>query len=131
MPPKPLILVVDDDAPIVMLMRSVLREFGFEPRTATSGEAAIDTARAERPELVLLDKNMPGMSGGEVIRALRSEPGLEHVPILVLTGDPLGPDEIAALGANGTVQKPFDLQELVAKIQEQLAGGSRPAAGGS
>src|SRR6267154_1838705 len=128
---KPLILVVDDDAPIVLLMRSILREFGFEPRTATSGEAAIEAARAERPDLVLLDKNMPGMSGSEVIRALRSERGLEQVPILVLTGDPLGPDEIAELGANGTVQKPFDLQQLVAKIQEQLAGGPRPAAGGS
>jgi DNA-binding response OmpR family regulator len=122
MPPKPLILVVDDDAPIVMLMRSILREFGFEPRTATNGEAAIDAARAERPDLVLLDKNMPGMSGSEVIRALRSEAGLEQVPILVLTGDPLGPDEIAELGANGTVQKPFDLQELVAKIREQVGG---------
>jgi DNA-binding response OmpR family regulator len=127
MSPKPLILVVDDDAAIVMLMRSILREFGFESRTATNGEAAIDTARAERPDLVLLDKNMPGMSGSEVIRALRSEAGLEQVPILVLTGDPLGPDEIAELGANGTVQKPFDLQELVAKIQEHVAGGPRPA----
>ena len=128
MPPKPLILVVDDDAPIVMLMRSILREFGFEPRTATSGEAAIDAARAERPDMVLLDKNMPGMSGSEVIRALRSEPGLEQVPILVLTGDPLGPDEIAALGANGTVQKPFDLEELVAKIREYVDGGRPPSA---
>jgi DNA-binding response OmpR family regulator len=130
MSPKPLILVVDDDAPIVMLMRTVLREFGFEPRTATSGKAAIAIARTERPDLVLLDKNMPGMSGSEVIRALRSEAGLEQVPILVLTGDPLGPDEIAELGANGTVQKPFDLEELVAKIRVHLAGGWQPAAGG-
>ena len=114
---KPVILVVDDDAPIIALMRSLLREFGFEPRTATSGAAAIEDARSETPDLVLLDKNMPGMSGGDVIRALRSEIGLDKVPILLLTGDPVAPQEIAELGANGTVQKPFDVQELVAQIR--------------
>jgi CheY-like chemotaxis protein len=121
-PSKPLILVVDDDAPIITLMRSVLREFGFEPRTATSGAAAIAAARAEHPDLVLLDKNMPEMSGSEVIRLLRSEPGLEGLPILLLTGDPVSPAELAELGANGTIQKPFDLQELVAQIREKVAG---------
>lgn len=114
---KPVILVVDDDVPIITLMRSLLREFGFEARTATSGAAAIDAARAEAPDLVLLDKNMPGMSGGDVIRALRTDVGLEKVPILLLTGDPLAPAEIAELGATGTVQKPFDLQDLMEKIR--------------
>ena len=117
---KPLILVVDDDAPIIALMRSVLHEFGFEARTATSGSAAIEAARAEHPDLVLLDKNMPQMSGTEVIRALRSESGLENVPILLLTGDAVTPHELAELGANGTIQKPFDLQALVAQIREKL-----------
>ena len=73
---------------------------------------------------------MPGMSGSEVIRACGMMSGSEKVPILVLTGDPSGRDEIDELGANGTVQKPFDLQELVVKIREQLAGGWQPAAGG-
>lgn len=117
MPGKPIILVVDDDAPIIALMRSILREFGYEARTATSGAAAIEAARAEAPDLVLLDKNMPGMSGGEVIRALRTDVGLENVPILLLTGDPVAPQEIAELGANGTVQKPFDLQALMEQIR--------------
>ena len=128
---KPLILVVDDDAPIITLMRSLLREFGFEPRTAITGTAALEAARAERPDLVLLDKNMPGMSGSEVIRALRGEPGLERVPILILTGDRVTPEELAELGANGTVQKPFDIHELLERIREHTAGGRRPAAGGS
>ena len=120
MPRKPIILVVDDDAPIIALMRSILREFGYEARTAASGTAAIDAARAEAPDLVLLDKNMPGMSGGEVIRALRSDVGLENVPILLLTGDPVAPQEIAELGANGTVQKPFDLQVLIEQIRHYV-----------
>ena len=118
---KPVILVVDDDAPIITLMRSLLREFGYEARTATSGAAAIEAARAEAPDLVLLDKNMPGMSGEDVIRALRTDVGLEKVPILLLTGDPLAPKEIAELGANGTVQKPFDLQDLMEQIRHDVA----------
>jgi len=101
-------------------MRSLLREFGFEPRTATSGAAAIEAARTEPPDLVLLDKNMPGMSGEDVIRALRGDIGLQEVPILLLTGDPVAPQEIAELGANGTVQKPFDLQDLLAQIRNHV-----------
>lgn len=120
MPRKPIILVVDDDAPIITLMRSLLREFGYEARTATSGPAAIEAARAEAPDLVLLDKNMPGMSGEDVIKALRGEAGLKEVPILLLTGDPVSRQEIAELGANGTVQKPFDLQDLLAQIRQHV-----------
>jgi DNA-binding response OmpR family regulator len=116
------ILVVDDDAPIVTLMRSLLREFGFEPLTAMSGEAAIDTARNEAPDLILLDKNMPGMSGDEVIRAMRGEASLERVPILILSGDPIGPHELAELGANGAVQKPFDVTDLVEQIRAHVNG---------
>jgi len=117
---KPVILVVDDDAPIIMLMRSLLREFGYEARTANSGAEAIEAARGEAPDLVLLDKNMPGMSGGDVIRALRTDVGLENVPILLLTGDPVAKDEVDALGANGTVQKPFDLEDLMAQIRKHV-----------
>ena len=120
MPRKPIILVVDDDAPIITLMRSLLREFGYEARTAMSGAAAIEAARTEVPDLVLLDKNMPGMSGEDVIRALRGDVGLQEVPILLLTGDPVAPQEIAELGANGTVQKPFDLQDLLAQIRNHV-----------
>jgi DNA-binding response OmpR family regulator len=119
-PRKPIILVVDDDAPIITLMRSLLREFGYEARTATSGAAAIEAARAEAPDLVLLDKNMPGMSGEDVIKALRGDAGLQEVPILLLTGEPVTRQEIAELGANGTVQKPFDLQDLLAQIRQHV-----------
>lgn len=117
---KPRILVVDDDGPIVTLMRSLLREFGFEPLTAMSGEAALDSARAQTPDLILLDKNMPGMSGDEVIRAMRGEAALEAVPILILSGEPIAPNELARLGANGAVQKPFDVTDLVEQIRAHV-----------
>jgi len=118
--PRPIILVVDDDAPILLLMRNLLREFGFEPVAANSGEEAIAEARNRTPDLILLDRNMPGMSGDEVVRAMRSDEGLSEVPILILSGEPIGPDEIRRLGATGHVLKPFDVARLVETIRGHL-----------
>jgi DNA-binding response OmpR family regulator len=121
---KPLILVVDDDGPILLLMRNILREFGFDARTASTGSAAIEAIHAETPDLVLLDKNMPGMSGAEVISALRSE-GLSHVPILILSGEPVEPGEIVKLGAAGAIMKPFDVPELIERIRTHVGVSSK------
>lgn len=114
---KPIILVVDDDLPILALMRTLLREFGFEAVTAESGEGAIAAARTRRPSAVLLDRNMPGMSGDELIRTLRSEPGFDSLPILILSGQPVSSDEMSALGADGAILKPFDVTELINQIR--------------
>ena len=117
---RPIILVVDDDAPILLLMRSLLREFGFEPVAASSGEEAIAEARKRTPDLILLDRNMPGMSGDEVVRAMRSENSLSLVPILILSGEPIDPEEIRRLGATGHVLKPFDVPTLVETIRSHV-----------
>jgi len=121
---KPVILVVDDDVPILTLMRTVLREFGFEPRVASTGAEALAAVQEETPDLILLDKNMPGMSGSEVVRALRDEAGLKKVPILILSGEPVAPDEIARFGAAGAITKPFDIADLVERIRSH-AGVAR------
>lgn len=121
---KPVILVVDDDGPILLLMRNLLREYGFEALTAADGVQAIATARAHHPALALLDRNMPGMRGDDVIRALRAEPGLEQLPILILSGEPLTSADLAELQANGAVQKPFDIPELIRRIRQHVDGGS-------
>ncbi|HKS24955.1 MAG TPA: response regulator [Thermoanaerobaculia bacterium] len=118
---KPVILVVDDDMPILILMQSLLREFGFEPVTAASGRDAIEIARRQRPALVLLDKHMPGMSGDEVIRALRGDDGMAQVPILILSGEPVSKNDLKELRADGAVLKPFDVMALVKQIREHLA----------
>jgi DNA-binding response OmpR family regulator len=118
---KPIILVVDDDLPILALMRTLLREFGFQAVTAESGEQAIAEARAHRPAAVLIDRNMPGMSGDELIRALRSEPGFDSLPILIISGQAVTPDELAALGADGAVLKPFDITELIAQLRSLVS----------
>lgn len=112
---RPLILVVDDDVPILILMRNLLREFGFDSITAGSGQEAIEHARAHKPSLILLDRNMPGMSGDEVLRELRS--GSVDVPVLLLSGEPIPPDEVKRIGATAAVLKPFDLPSLVETLR--------------
>jgi DNA-binding response OmpR family regulator len=120
MPAKPTILVVDDDAPILTLMRNLLREFGFDAVTASSGEQALQAAREHKPSLILLDKNMPGMSGEEVIGSLRKENGFDLVPILILSGEPVTQTELSALGAAGAVLKPFDITALIDQIRAHI-----------
>ena len=117
---KPTILVVDDDQPIVTLMRKLLSEFGFDVVTAMSGAEALEAARANPPALVLLDKNMPGMSGTEVVRALREDPRFERLPILILSGESMTKKELAEMKADAAVLKPFDVMALVEQIRTYL-----------
>ena len=121
MPEKPTILVVDDDQPIVLLMRKLLAEFGFEAVTALSGAEALAAARAHPPALVLLDKNMPGMSGTEVAHALRADPAFAHTPILVLSGESMSTKELEEMKADAAVMKPFDVMALVQQIKKHLS----------
>jgi two-component system, OmpR family, KDP operon response regulator KdpE len=83
---KPVILVVDDDLQIISLMRSLLKQFGFEPLTASNGAQALATARESHPDLILLDKNMPGMTCAELIGGIRSIDGTARVPIMPWSG---------------------------------------------
>ena len=121
MPQKPVILVVDDDAPILALMRSLLREFGFETLTATTGEQALEIARRDSLALVLVDRRMPGMSGDDLVRALRALPRDARLPVLILSGEPVSASELHELDADGAVLKPFDVPALIEQIRSHLA----------
>lgn len=117
---RPIILVVDDDVPILLLMRNLLREFGFDPVTAGNGQLALAEAQQRTPDVILLDRNMPGMSGDEVVGAIKEIDALARIPVLMLTGEPMAPDEIARLGVHGAVLKPFDVSVLVETIRATL-----------
>src|SRR3954453_12628821 len=112
MQPRPRILVVDDDMPILVLMKNLLRELGFEPVVASNGGGAVSEAKKAPPDLMLIDRNMPGMSGEDVVKAIRSD-GVPPFPILILSGAPIAPDELKKMGANGAVMKPFDVTALI------------------
>ena len=117
---KPRILVVDDDEPILVLMKNILREFQFEAIVSSSGTKALELARQESPDLILLDMNMPEMSGEEFIERLRRDDDVAHVPVLILSGEPLSREELSRMRAEGAIQKPFDLSQLINQIRQHL-----------
>lgn len=123
------ILVVDDDPQIVRLVRSYLEQAGFAVVSAADGEAALTTARSERPNLIVLDLMLPRRNGLDVTRALRADPTLAATPILMLTARVEDVDRILGLelGADDYVTKPFNPREVVARVKAILRR-STPAA---
>lgn len=113
------ILVVDDDAAIAEMIGIVLRGEEFDAVFAMTGDEALERFHAERPDLILLDLMLPGMSGIEVCARVRAESG---VPIIMLTakGEPTDVVEGLESGADDYVVKPFNPKELVARIRTRL-----------
>ena len=122
-PPQPIpdrpILVVDDDAKIVRLVRTYLERDGFAVVTAADGPAALDAIERHRPALVVLDLMLPELDGRAVIRAVRRDEEAAATPILVLSARGSTLDRIAGLedGADDYLPKPFSPAELVAPGQ--------------
>jgi two-component system response regulator VicR len=113
------ILIVDDEPPIVDVLAYNLRRNHFEVITARDGEEALDRARREQPDLVILDLMLPQLDGLEVCRALRRE---RDVPIIMLTARDSEVDRVVGLelGADDYVVKPFSVRELMARVKNVL-----------
>lgn len=113
------ILVVDDEAPILELVRFNLEKEGFAVITASDGEDGLRRARSEAPDLVILDLMLPGIDGIEVCQQLRRE---TNVPVLMLTAKTEEFDRVLGLsvGADDYVTKPFSPRELVARVKALL-----------
>ena len=113
------ILVVDDEPQIRRVLRSTLSTQGYVITEAKTGEEALESLRKERPDLVLLDMNMPGMGGIETCREIRRA---SDAPIIMLTVRNAERDKVAALdaGADDYVVKPFGIEELLARIRAAL-----------
>ncbi len=113
------ILVVDDDKKIVDLVSLYLRKEGFVTLAAHDGRAALDMARHQHPELIILDLLLPELDGVSVCQALRAE---SNVPIIILTARSTDEDKLLGLdlGADDYITKPFNPRELVARVRAVL-----------
>ena len=112
------ILVVDDEPDISALVAYHLARESYRVRTASSGPEAIRAAEVERPDLVILDLMLPGMSGLQVLEELRKRPETQEIPVILLTARREEQDRIAGLrqGADDYVAKPFSPQELILRV---------------
>ena len=127
------VLVVDDDRPMRALCRASLEEAGFRVLEAAGGEEALESVRDERPDLILLDIMMPGISGWEVTSALLADRSTDQIPIIFISARRELADRVRAfgLGAQDYVTKPFDptaLATTVAKTLAEIDRGERNAA---
>jgi CheY-like chemotaxis protein len=116
-----ILLVEDNEMNRDMLSRRLLKQ-GFEMVMAVDGEQAIDLARSEAPDLILMDISLPGLDGWEATRRLKAMPETRSIPIIALTAHAMAGDREKSLaaGCNDYDTKPIDFRRLVEKIQGSL-----------
>jgi PleD family two-component response regulator len=124
---KPRLLIVEDDPDIGEMLQIYFGSHGYEASVAEDGETAIKFCRANLPNLVLLDINLPDMDGYAVCHQLRQSPRTRHLPIIFGTQRNRKEDKIKGLaaGADDFVAKPFDLEELFLRVQNTISRAAR------
>jgi len=117
------LLIVDDDPGLQIISRYTLRSAGFDVLLAGDGETALELAREYRPDLVLLDVNLPRMDGFEVCRRLKSDPEMKSTFVVILSAMAVDTDSKVlglSIGADGYIERPVANRELVARVQSML-----------
>jgi len=122
---KETILIVEDEKDIVKMLDYNLKKEGFKTLSVRNGEDAIDSARGERPDIIILDLMLPGIDGLEVCKTLKADSKTTSIPIIMLTAKSQESDKVVGLelGADDYVTKPFSPRELIARIKAVLRRG--------
>ena len=115
-------LVIEDQEDNRQIVRDLVTASGYELIEATSGEDGLEAAARERPDLILMDIQLPGIDGYEVTRRIKADPKLSKIPIIAVTSYALSGDDKKAFaaGCDGYVTKPYSPRLLLAKIREYL-----------
>ena len=108
------VLIVEDNAKNLKLVRDVLQFHGYSTLEAESGEAGIELARAQQPALILMDVQLPGMDGRAAVRVLKADTSTRHIPVIALTAFAMKGDQesLLAEGFDGYLSKPVNIKEL-------------------
>ncbi len=122
------VLVVDDDPFIRSLLAAWLQEAGYGVVMAADGQQALERVREDRPDIILLDLTMPRLDGYAVVRWLRQRPETRGLPILVFSADVRAHQKLAGLRVEGILSKPFDLDEVLDRVQEYVPRHTTKAA---
>jgi two-component system phosphate regulon response regulator PhoB len=124
----PSILVVEDEAALVTMLRYNLEKRGFHVEEAGDGQEALRMVEAHKPDLVLLDWMLPSLSGIEVCRQLRRRPATQDLPIIMVTARAEDQDAVRGLntGADDYITKPFNIEALIARIRALLRRAGAP-----
>ncbi len=119
------VLIVEDQEDNRKILRDLLASADFVPLEATTGEEGVRLAETERPDLILMDIQLPGMDGYEATRRIKGNPSLQAIPIIAVTSYALSGDDVKAreAGCDGYVTKPFSPRALLAKVREYLPKG--------
>lgn len=120
---KPLVLIADDERNAVVLLTRVFERDGFAVESAKDGEQALQMAREVRPDLILLDVQMPRLNGFEVVARLREDTVTARIPVIFVTAAAREPSDVAQglkLGADDYVRKPYNYHELLARARSKM-----------
>ena len=112
------ILVIDDEPMIVELVKNRLEHEDYSVSTASDGLIGLEILRTQKPDLIVLDILMPNMDGYNFIQEVNKDPGINHIPILVLTANAHLKELFAMEGVDNYMVKPFDKEEFLDKIRE-------------
>lgn len=116
------VLVVEDDPDIAQMLRFNLERDGYTCTVASTGDEALERVQRDVPSLILLDRMLPGLTGDDVIRAVRRDPITAHIPVIMLTAKAEEEDQLAgfAYGADDYVTKPFSMKVLLARVATSI-----------
>lgn len=123
------VLIIDDDALIQKVLKQALGDEGYECASAGGVAEGIKACAHGKPDLIILDVNLPDGSGFDACRAIKAEPKLRHIPLLMVTGEALSVEqrlEAFEAGADDYVPKPFSAREVAARARSLVQKGTRP-----
>jgi twitching motility two-component system response regulator PilH len=116
------VLIIDDSPTVLTFLRKVFSSAGYEPLIAANAERGLQMMHSENPDLVVLDVIMPGMNGFAALRHIRHDPKVQHVPVILMSGNEQATEQFYAMriGADSFMKKPFSRFDIFSRIEKML-----------